>query len=120
MFPGMGGRGINPKQLQRQMKAMGIDIEEIEGVKEVVIKTADKEIVFSDAQVSIMNVRGEKTYQVVGTPVERAFEKEIPEADVALVASQAGVSTDIALQALKDCKGDLAEAIVKLSGDKSA
>ena len=115
MFPGMGGRGVNPKQLQKQMKAMGIDIDELEDVKQVIIKTATKEIVFNDAQVTIMDARGMKSYQVVGTPEERALEPEIPEADVILVAAQANVSRDVALKALKESKGDLAEAIMKLA-----
>ncbi|MCD1295316.1 nascent polypeptide-associated complex protein [Methanocella sp. CWC-04] len=118
MFPGMGGRGINPKQLEKQMKALGIDIEEIEDVKEVIIRTGSKEIVFKDAQVSIMNARGMKTYQLVGTPEERALEKEIPEEDITLVATQTNVSRDVAKQALKESKGDLAEAIMKLSENK--
>jgi nascent polypeptide-associated complex subunit alpha len=118
MFPGMGGKGINPKQLERQMKSMGIDMYEIEGVKQVIIKTADKDIVFNDAQVTIIDARGQKMYQLVGTPEERPVEKEIPEADITLVSQQANVPHDVAMQALKDTKGDLAEAIIKLSGGK--
>ncbi len=131
MFPGMGGRGINPKQLQKQMKAMGIDVHDIEDVKQVIIRTATKEIVFNDAQVTVMDARGMKSYQVVGTPEERLLQQApigaqspeapqgpvaIPEADVTLVASQAHVSKDVAKKALEDAKGDLAEAIMKLSG----
>ena len=36
MFP--GGRGMNPRQLQAQMKRMGINMEELQDVEEVVIK----------------------------------------------------------------------------------
>ncbi len=118
MFPGMGGKGINPKQLERQMKAMGIDMYEIEGVKQVIIKTAEKEIVFNDAQVSVIDARGQRMYQVVGTPEEKPLEKEIPESDVLLVSQQAGVPREAAKQALVETKGDLAEAILKLSGGK--
>jgi len=133
MFPGMGGRGINPKQLQKQMKAMGIDVHDIEDVKQVIIRTGTKEIVFNDAQVTVMDARGMKSYQVVGTPEERLLQQapigaqapeapqgpvEIPEADITLVASQAQVSKDVAKKALEDAKGDLAEAIMKLSGGK--
>jgi len=133
MFPGMGGRGINPKQLQKQMRAMGIDVSDIDDVKQVIIRTATKEIVFNDAQVTVMDARGMKSYQVVGTPEERLIQEkpigaqapeaaagpvEIPEADIMLVASQANVSKDVAKKALEDAKGDLAEAIVKLSGGK--
>ncbi len=100
------------------MKAMGIDMYEIEGVKQVIIKTADREIVFNDAQVTVIDARGQKMYQLTGTPEERPLEKEIPEADITLVAQQAGVPKDVAKQALKGTGGDLAEAILKLSGEK--
>ncbi len=131
MFPGMGGRGINPKQLQKQMRAMGIDVQDIEDVKQVIIRTATKEIVFNDAQVTVMDARGMKSYQVVGTPEERPIQQaaigaqspeapqgpvEIPDADIMLVAQQAKVSRDVAKKALEDAKGDLAEAIMKLAG----
>ncbi len=118
MFPGMGGKGINPKQLERQMKSMGIDMYEIDGVKQVIIKTADREIIFNDAQVTVIDARGQKMYQLVGTPEEKPLEKEIPEADIALVAQQAGVPKEVAKQALKETKGDLAEAILKLAGNQ--
>ena len=118
MFPGMGGKGINSKQLERQMKSMGIDMYEIEGVKQVIIKTADKDIIFNDAQVTVIDAKGQKMYQLVGTPEEKPLEKEIPEADITLVAQQANVPKEVAQQALKDTKGDLAEAIVRLSGSK--
>jgi nascent polypeptide-associated complex subunit alpha len=118
MFPGMGGKGINPKQLERQMKAMGIDMYEVEGVKQVTIKTAEKEIVFNDASVTVIDARGQRMYQIVGTPEEKPLEREIPEADVLLVSQQAGVPKEVAKQALTETKGDLAEAILKLSGGK--
>ena len=40
------GVGLNPKQLSQQMKQMGISIEELSDVEEVVIRTADAELVF--------------------------------------------------------------------------
>jgi nascent polypeptide-associated complex subunit alpha len=131
MIPGMGGRGINPKQLQKQMRAMGIDVQDIEDVKQVIIRTATREIVFNDAQVTVMDARGMKSYQVVGTPEERPIQQaaigtqspeapqgpvEIPDADIMLVAQQAKVSRDMAKKALEEAKGDLAEAIMKLAG----
>ncbi|MDD2665549.1 MAG: nascent polypeptide-associated complex protein [Methanocellales archaeon] len=111
MFPGM--RGMNPQKLKQMMKQMGIDIKEIEGVEEVIIRTADSEIVFRDADVTIMDARGVKTYQIAGTPEEHPRE-EIPEADVQLVIEQTGVSETEAKAALKEVKGDLAEAIMNL------
>lgn len=114
MFPGMG-RGMNSKKMKALMKQMGIDIEEMEGVDEVVIKTHDKEIVFRDPDVTIMTAQGVETYQVVGAPEEREREVEVPEGDVDLVVEQTGASPEEARDALRETGGDLAEAIVKLS-----
>ncbi len=96
------------------MKQMGIDINEIENVEEVIIRTPEKDIVFKDAQVSIMDARGMKTYQVVGTPQEIAREIKIPDEDVKLVMEQTKSSEIDARNALKETKGDIAAAILKL------
>ncbi len=114
MFPGLG-KGLNPRKMASMMKQMGIDINEIENVEEVIIRTPEKDIIFKDAQVSIMDARGMKTYQVVGTPQEVAREAKIPEDDVKLVVEQTKVSESDARNALKETKGDIAAAIMKLS-----
>jgi nascent polypeptide-associated complex subunit alpha len=115
MFPGMGGRGMNPTKLKQMMKQMGINLRDIEDVEQVIIRTQDKDIVFNDAKVSVMNAQGVDTYQIVGTPEEVPRELEIPDDDVRLVVEQTGVSEDAAREALKNANGDLAEAILSLS-----
>jgi len=97
------------------MKQMGIDVNEIENVEEVIIRTPEKDIVFKDAQVTIMDARGMKTYQVVGTPQEVVREVKIPEEDVKLVMEQAKSNSIDARNALKETKGDIAAAIMKLN-----
>ena len=42
---------------------------------------------------------------------------EIPAEDVVLVATQAGVSENMALEALRECNGEPAEAIIQLMED---
>ena len=125
MMPGM--RGVNPRQMKQAMKRMGISTEDLDGVEEIVIRTKDKEYVFKEASVSIMNVQGQKTFQIVGEPEVRAItgpssgqEKaaisapSVPEEDVQLVMDQTGCSREKALQALKDTDGQPAEAIIKI------
>ncbi len=85
----------------------------------MIIKTAEKDIVFNDAEVTIMDVKGNKTYQVVGTPQETLREINIPESDIQLVAEQTKVSYGEAHAALKGSKGDIAEAILKLTEKRS-
>ena len=115
MMPGMNKKQM--KQMERQMKKMGMKMEELEGVTEVIIRFEDKELIIDEPSVSLMNVMGQETYQVDGKAreVELEYEIEIPEEDIEMVANQANVSADEARQALEDCKGDLAEAIMKLN-----
>jgi len=97
------------------MKQMGIDINEIDDVEEVIIRTPQKDIIFKDAQVTIMDAKGMKTYQVTGTPQEVVREVTIPEEDVKLVMEQSKSNEIDARNALKETKGDIAAAILKLS-----
>lgn len=115
MIPGMNPKQM--KQMQRQMKKMGMDMKELKNVKEVIIRLEDKELIIPNAEVSLMNVMGQETYQVIGKAQEVEIEEEliIPDEDIEMVANQAGVSKDEAEQALIDTNGDLAEAILKLN-----
>jgi nascent polypeptide-associated complex subunit alpha len=135
MFGG-GGGGMNPRKMQQMMKQMGIDVEDLD-VEEVIIRTADEELYFSDAQVTKMDARGQETYQVVGTPDTRekgsgdagaieagdedgtagatdSDDGGIPDDDVELVAMRAGVGEDRAREALEANDGDLAAAVSQL------
>ena len=119
----MPGR-INPRQMNQMMKRLGIQVKEIENVKKVIIQTDSKEYIFDDAEVTMMDAQGQKTYQISGRPriVERAgvakeeeVEEGIPDADIDLVAEQTGKSKEEAKKALEETDGDIAEAILKLS-----
>ena len=106
------------------MKRMGIEQEELDGVEEVVIRTADKEYVIRNAAVTAITAQGQKIWQVMGEPIvrQRADAKKgeagqpptIPEEDVKLVAEKAGVSEEEARKALEACGGEPAEAIIQL------
>ncbi|MCU4140310.1 MAG: Transcription factor homologous to NACalpha-BTF3 [Methanophagales archaeon] len=131
--------GLSPKMLSQLMRQAGIRVEELEGVEQVVIKTADAEIVFEDASVTVMDAQGSKIFQIFGTPqirerseekakaaeeasseaVEEEAEEEIPEEDIALVAATAGCTEEEARKMLEETGGDLAEAISRLSAGKS-
>jgi nascent polypeptide-associated complex subunit alpha len=102
---------INPRQMERMMKQMGIQATDIEA-EEVVIKTPDKEIVISNPQVSKVKAMGQETFQITGDVSERSRE-EISEEDAEMVAEQAGVSLEEAKEMLEETK-DIAEAIVRL------
>lgn len=115
----MPGR-INPRQMTKMMKRLGINVKEIENVKKVIIQTDTKDYIFEDAEVTLMDAQGQKTYQIVGTPKiqskkEEAPKDEIPKEDIDLVVEQTGKSPGEAKKALKETNGDIAEAILKLT-----
>ena len=120
MMPGMG---MNPRQMKQMMKKMGISTEEIDADR-VIIMAKDREIVIERPSVTIMNVKGEKTFQIAGDVKEQALGTAesapsgpvIPDEDVMIVAQQANVDEATARAALEETGGDLAEAIVKLMG----
>jgi nascent polypeptide-associated complex subunit alpha len=128
MFGG-GGGGLNPSKMKQMMEQMGIDIEDIDA-EEVVIRTGEADLVFTDAEVQRMDAQGQQTYQVVGSPERRERdagaatggtddgaepdEGGVPEADVELVAQRTGVSEDRAREALEAEDGDLAAAVERL------
>ncbi len=124
MFGG-GGGGLDPRKMQQMMEQMGIEITEIDA-EEVVIRTPEEELVFSDADVQRMDAQGQQTYQIVGTPETRDrgtadagdedtdTEETIPEADVEIVAERTGVDAATAREALSATDGDLAAAVERL------
>jgi nascent polypeptide-associated complex subunit alpha len=113
-------RRMNPRDAKRMMQRMGMNMEGVEDVEEVIIRTPSKEIVIEGPEVAIVNVQGQKIFQVAGGTVsERAAEHKasapkISEEDVQLVAGQTGKSPDQARQALLESEGDLAKAILLL------
>lgn len=113
MFPG-GRGGMNSRKMQQMMKQMGIDMEEISDVEEVIIKTKEKDLVFEEAEVTKMNAQGKTIFQVIGEPNQIEKETEPDEEDIELVMEQADATKEEAKKALKEKEGDIADAIVEL------
>jgi len=106
--------------MKQAMKKMGIAQQEIDAT-EVIIRTADKEIVITEPEVSKINMMGQQTYQIVGNEHEREIDStpDINEEDIKTVSEQAGVSMDEAKEALLKSKGDIAQAIMDISENSS-
>ncbi len=110
-------RGMNPREARRMMQRMGMNMDSVADVKEVVIRTPEKEIIIEQPEVAILQVQGQKIYQVAGGKVnEKAVERgfKVSEEDARLVADQTGKSVDEARKALEESQGDLAKAILLL------
>ncbi len=97
------------------MKKLGMNVEQIDDVQSIVIKTPKGTWIFDSAEVSAMTMQGATTYQIVGTPRFEPAAAEIPKEDVTMVAAQANVSEEKAKAALIATNGDIAEAIMKLA-----
>lgn len=117
MLPGLGGFGnINPKQMHRMLKQLGIKSEEL-AVKRVRFELDDnRALVVEEPQVTVIDLKGQKTYTVMGEAVEE--KRGIPEEDIEMVMKQAKVDRKKAEAALKKNEGDIAEAILELRGEK--
>jgi nascent polypeptide-associated complex subunit alpha len=130
MFGG-GGGGLDPRKMQQMMKQMGIDVDELDAEEVVITKSDGEQLVFDDPDITVMDARGQETYQVVGEPESReagsgrasAVESgesgdsgasEIPDADVEIVAQRASATEDDAREALEATDGDLAAAVERL------
>ena len=116
---------MNPREQKRMMQRMGMNMDSVADVQQVIIRTATKDIVIDEPEVAILQVQGQKMYQVIGgqvseqapsvrtaagAPAKPAFSNE----DVQLVADQTGKSLERAKEALIEADGDLAKAILLL------
>jgi len=118
-------RRVNPREAKRMMKRMGMSMDTVEDVKQVIIRTGLKDIVIDEPEVAILNMSGQKMFQVAGGTVtekapgtdianEPAKSATVSEEDARLVADQTGKSVEEAKNALIECEGDLAKAILLL------
>lgn len=106
MFGAMGA-----KQMEKMMKQMGIHTDKIEA-SEVIIKCADKDIVITKPDITAIEMKGERSFQIVGPSEERPKEKFSAD-DVKMIMDQTGASEDDAREALES-EGDIAGAIMKI------
>jgi nascent polypeptide-associated complex subunit alpha len=115
---------MNSREQRRMMQRMGMNMDSVPDVEEVIIRTGSKEITIEQPEVAILEMQGQKIYQVIGGNVSEkaatertapaAAEVSVSEEDVQLVAGQTGKSVEEARKALEECEGDLAKAILLL------
>jgi len=102
---------IDPKQMARMMKQMGINTTEL-AAERVIIETPDEKLIIEPAQVTKISAQGQDSFQISG-PVRT--EQSIRKEDVELVAEKASCSVQDAETALKESDGDIAQAIMNLT-----
>lgn len=111
-------RRVNPREAKRMMQRMGLNMDAVTDVEQVIIKTSSREITIEEPEVAMLEMQGQKIFQVTGGKItEKAAERKlsgVAEEDVRLVADQTGKSLEEARKALEECQGDLAKAILLL------
>jgi nascent polypeptide-associated complex subunit alpha len=112
---------MNPREAKRMMQRMGLNMDAMPDVEQVIIKTSNKEIVIEEPEVALLEMQGQKIFQVTGGKItEKAAERKaqaVAEEDVRLVADQTGKSVEEARKALEESQGDLAKAILLLQSN---
>ncbi|RLI06429.1 nascent polypeptide-associated complex protein, partial [Candidatus Bathyarchaeota archaeon] len=56
-------RRISPREARRMMRRMGLNMTPLE-VDEVILKTKEKEITIQDPEVAVLEVQGQKIFQI--------------------------------------------------------
>ena len=81
-------RRMNPRETKRMMQRMGMNMDAVPDVEQVIIKTSSKEITIEQPEVAILEVQGQKIYQVIGgkvtekAPQRQASQPAVSEEDV--------------------------------------
>ncbi len=105
------------RQFRRMFDRMGLNMNQLDGVEEVIIKTISKDIIIKRPTVAEIRSQESTIYQVIGNEIEEVEKekKRFNDEDIILVAQQAGVSREEAERALEEAEGDLAKAILMLT-----
>jgi len=132
---------INPNELRKMLKRMGIgnlNVEEINAAKVVIYLRNGSTLEIPNPSVAAIKMQGMMIYQIqasekdVKTTQTQAAaapapsiimqrpqeETPVSEDDVRLIMDQTGATRDEAIKALRESNGDLAEAILKLQSKK--
>ncbi|MGC9009254.1 MAG: nascent polypeptide-associated complex protein [Sulfolobales archaeon] len=107
------------RDLEKQLRKLGVKISSIDGVNSVLIETKDKEIILENPQVIVMEFKGQKIYQIIASSEktidltqQSSGSLEITDEDVEFVAQQTGLSREEAKQLLIRAGGDIAKALM--------
>ena len=107
--------GMNPRDVAKAMKRMGVQQKDIDA-QQVIIRCEDQDIIIDNPQVAKVNMMGQESWQITGTAKEekRSAQPDIKEEDIQTVMEQTGKNKKEAEEAIKEAKGDLAQAIINL------
>ncbi|BFH72589.1 nascent polypeptide-associated complex protein [Sulfurisphaera javensis] len=110
-----------PNQFKNLERMLGLKTEQLDAVK-VTIELKDKVLVIENPTVVKMIAQGQEVYSVIGSAREEAKEQpkvEIKDEDVKFVMEQTGKSEKEVREALEKSNGDIAKAILLLTGQET-
>ena len=106
------------------MQRMGMNMDSVSDVQQVIIRTSSKDIVIDDPEVAILEVQGQKMYQVIGGQVSEqaptrtkstaTAQTHFPKKMYSWLRTKQVESLEKAKEALEEADGDLAKAILLL------
>ena len=102
--------GGDPKKVEQMMKKLNIKTRQIDAT-EVIIKTAQGDLLIKSPEVMVMNMMGRDVYQITGNAVAA---KNVKEEDVKMVMEHTGKDKQTVEKKLEDLNNDLARAIMEL------
>src|SRR5207249_7719931 len=101
-------RRINPREANRMMQRMGMQLKQIDDVTRVVIESATKKIIIDEPEVAIVTVQGQTVYQVGGGRTrEEGPARESSNEEANFVAAKAEAPAEKATKALDKSGGNL-------------
>ncbi len=121
----MMGSRVNERQIRRMMQQAGIKSSDMDGVIQVDFIFSDRKMSVKNPQVTILDVQGTRTYQVVGgqevtgeAEAPKTRDSDINEEDLNLVMQKTGAEREKAIDALRKNGYKPAEAIIALISGK--
>lgn len=84
------------------------------GANKVIIKRDGEDIIITEPQITELEMRGEKTYQISGKIKKVKKETGSSENNIKLITEKTGASKEEAEEALEEADGEVAQAILKL------
>ncbi len=106
---------LDPKKMESMMKQLGIKIEPLDGIEEIVLRGESKEIVVIPKDVKMINARDVKTLQIVVKTMEEREDFSISEEDINILMEKGNLSYEDAKRILEKNKGDLAKALIEIN-----
>ncbi|MGC9148457.1 MAG: nascent polypeptide-associated complex protein [Sulfolobales archaeon] len=107
------------RDLERQLRRLGVKVSNIDDVSSVLIETRDKEIILENPQVIVMEFKGQKIYQIIASSEktinltqQSSDSVKITDEDIEFIVQQTGLNKEEAKQLLIRAGGDIAKALM--------